>query len=287
MKMAAFNEKTERLTSSGGDNNFQMYFLLLVMFFIKVSEMWQQQALGYFYGYQVPADATKEASFYSMVSSYPDLESFYGFLSGPIFSIAFASASLYWGRAADKGNRSTMLALAAIAWSLSSLATGSFNSLPILAISRFVLGAAQASCEPLMYSLVTDAVPKNLTSTVYGLLTAGPYLGSAICGLTILAVERIGWRGCYQAMGLSGVLFGIAQLVFIREPKRKQLGEQAAASEHSASPNVSVMDSLFGLTKNPVTWYATLGASFRAIIMFSLDYFLPAFFLITYPEFKQ
>lgn len=87
-------------------------------------------------------NAVNPASFYSISAAYPGLGPLYGLLSGPGFSIAYAAAVLFWGRAADKYNRSKWLGLATIAWSLCSLATGSVNSLAVLAFARFGLGIA-------------------------------------------------------------------------------------------------------------------------------------------------
>ncbi len=38
--------------------------------------------------------------------------------------------------------------------------------------------------------------------------------------------------------------------------------------------------------KNPVTRYATLGSCFRYMSVFAQDYYLPAFFLMNYPQFR-
>ena len=38
--------------------------------------------------------------------------------------------------------------------------------------------------------------------------------------------------------------------------------------------------------QNPVTRYCSLAGGFRTMITFSCDYFLPLFFVLSYPEFK-
>jgi MFS family permease len=70
------------------------------------------------------------------------LTKYYGFLSGAGFSISFAISGIFWAMAAEKYNRKIIIALACIVWSLSSYFTGSVNSLLILGIMRFILGAA-------------------------------------------------------------------------------------------------------------------------------------------------
>ena len=66
----------------------------------------------------------------------------YGLLSGPAFALSYAAAGLYFGNASDTKNRRNLLGGAAIVWSLASLATGSVNSLAVLAGMRFVMGLA-------------------------------------------------------------------------------------------------------------------------------------------------
>lgn len=108
---------------------------------VRLVDQQQQQGLGYFYGYQVPSNPTMGPEFYSIARAYPNLQNYYGLLSGPAFSLAYALSGLFWGKAADKYNRNRMLALCCIGWSLTSIATGSFNSLAVLALMRFGLGA--------------------------------------------------------------------------------------------------------------------------------------------------
>jgi hypothetical protein len=48
----------------------------------------------------------------------------------------------------------------------------------------------------------------------------------------------------------------------------------------------SFAQSLTDLIKNPVTRYCTLGTSFRKLGIFACDYYLPAFFMLSYPGYK-
>jgi len=50
---------------------------------------------------------------------------------------------------------------------------------------------------------------------------------------------------------------------------------------------VSVKNSLGDLWKNKVTRYSAIAASFRFVAMFACDYFLPAFFLMNYPDHRK
>lgn len=130
---------------------------------------------------------------------------------------------MYFGRAADKSNRSRLLAFSAIAWSLTSIATGKTNSLLVMAIARFGLGVFQAATEPLIFSLIADTIPNNKLPTANSLIKAAPYAGSALSGLSIIAIGQIGWRAVVTAMGAVGVLAGLLALFTIEEPARGAL----------------------------------------------------------------
>jgi MFS family permease len=87
------------------------------------------------------ADLAKATSFYELSTFYPNLPKYYGILSGAGFSLSYAFFGLLWGQASDKYNRKWIVALACIGWSLTSIGTGSINSLAVLALMRFILGA--------------------------------------------------------------------------------------------------------------------------------------------------
>lgn len=207
------------------------YFVLFVLFLLRLVDQNQKQALGFLYGYQAPVAGLHPPSFYSIPSEYPAMKGLYGLLSGPAFSISNGIAGLYFGKIADKSNRSRLLAFAAIAWSLTSIATGSVNSFAVMCIMRFGLGVFQAATEPLIFSLIADTIPKKKLPTANSLIKAAPYAGSAISSLLILMIPKIGWRGCFNFMGGIGVLAGILALFTIEEPARGVLDADSKSEE--------------------------------------------------------
>ena len=138
-----------------------------------------------------------------------------------------------------------------------------------------------------MFSLVSDVFPKKKVPFANSLLTAGPYLGSAISCLGVILVGSMGWRGVYKIMGLFGAVVGLVQLLTIKEPKRGAMREENGEPEVKEEvEQTSLKDSLGDLIRNPVAWYSTLGASFRFVNMLACDYFYPAYMLLAYPLYK-
>lgn len=138
-----------------------------------------------------------------------------------------------------------------------------------------------------MFSMIADTFPKNKVPFANSLLTAGPYLGSALSCLGVIMVGNIGWRGVYKLIGLLGCVVGVANLLTVKEPTRGAMREEGEEIEElEPTEKTSLKDSLSDLIKNPVAKYATLGASFRFVNMLSCDYFYPAFMLMAYPGYK-
>ena len=219
------------------------------------------------------------------------MKGLYGLLSGPAFSISNGIAGLYFGKIADKSNRSRLLGFAAIAWSLTSIATGSVNSFTVMCIMRFGLGVFQGATEPLIFSLIADTIPKKKLPTANSLIKAAPYAGSAISSLLILMIPQIGWRGCFNFMGGIGVLAGILALFTIEEPARGVLNAEESVEENQEQPkeeedetkSKNPIKMVFG---NPIAAACIAASSCRYITMFAFDYYFPAFMLMTYPAYK-
>lgn len=178
----------------------------------------QMQALGYIYGF-VGQGANAGKAFYEIAVAYPKLNEYYGLLSGLAFSLSFSVCGIFAGIAVDKYNRVRLLSIMAILWSVTSVVTGSVNSLLVLALMRFFLGATLSAAEPAMYSIVADYFPTKMISTANSILFAGSYVGAAASSLCIMLTSKFGWRGAFNIMGYGGILAGLAMLI-VREPIR-------------------------------------------------------------------
>lgn len=238
-----------------------------------------------------PVNAVHPAEFYSIQVAFPALSSVYGLLSGPVFALSFAMAGLYFGKASDSKNRRNLLGGAAIVWSLASLTTGNGSSLWLLAASRFIMGSSQAATEPVMFSMMTDTFTVDKVPMANSILKTGPYIGSALASLSVMAVNTVGWRMTTNFMGAVGLVIGLLTLFTIKEPKRGAMvsEEQKAVAdfremlEEEPKKGCNPIRQLYG---NDVAWYLTLGASFRSFLNDAYYYFYPAFVMMMFPQKK-
>jgi MFS family permease len=102
--------------------------------------------------------------------------------------VSFSVAGLFWGNLVNKLNRKNLISLACIVWSLTSLATGWFNSFGILVLMRIILGSAMAATDPFAFSMINDMFKpsqKGMANTVW---TAAPFVGGGMSAFSVVAI---------------------------------------------------------------------------------------------------
>jgi len=157
---------------------------------------------------------------YDIKASYTNLESNYGYLSGPSFTITFAICGIFGGVIADKTNRTLTIGFACIAWSACTLLTGVIDSFALLFVFRVLLGVFESFFNPCSYSIITDYFHPDYRATANALFNSGIYLGGALASLANLIINQWGWRSGYIITGAVGGGVAAILLVFVREPTR-------------------------------------------------------------------
>ena len=69
------------------------YTAITIMMLLYVTKNWQQATLSYFYGFQGVGDKFRNP-FYEMSAAFPQLDLYYGMLSGMIFDIPYSISGL-------------------------------------------------------------------------------------------------------------------------------------------------------------------------------------------------
>ena len=141
-------------------------------------------------------------------------------LSGPAFSISYSVAGIFMGLLVDKVNRKTLLSIACIGWSITSLVSGSTNSFLVLCLMRFITGMCVSATEPAAFSILGDYFPKRLRTTANSVMNTATYVGSGIASLIVLIVAQYGWRSAYLGVGAISLALGVIAFVFVKEPER-------------------------------------------------------------------
>ena len=100
-----------------------------------------------------------------MLTSYPDMDKYYGLISGMAYSIPMSLGGLTLGMLKGGFNRKFLLVSVIMTAGVSQILTGSINSLLVLALMRAVHGFCNSITQPLYFSLICDYFPKDKRST--------------------------------------------------------------------------------------------------------------------------
>lgn len=157
-----------------------------------------------------------------MKLNFPEMESLFGVLSGLAFLIPFSFFGLFTGKLADIESlkRKDLLGILSIVWSMTTVISGSTHSFLVFASMRVLLGVFESANNPLAYSLIRDLFPPDNRSTAQSVYMSSIYFGGALSSLSILLIQKIGWRGDYELTGAIGVLAGLLCLFILNEPTR-------------------------------------------------------------------
>ena len=99
----------------------------------------QQSQLGFLYGFKATG-LNAGNPFYEVAASYPAMSKYYGILSGPGFSLSYATCAILWGKLINKCNRKQLISLVCIGWSLTTIMQGQINSFGVFVLMRVLLG---------------------------------------------------------------------------------------------------------------------------------------------------
>lgn len=147
-----------------------------------------------------------------------------GLLTGAIFAIVFALASIPIAWAADHVNRVWVLGTCAGLWSLFTLGTGTAANFTQLAIARVGLAVGEAGCNPCAQSLIADYVPSERRAQAMALYAMGIPAGFIAAGIAGgLLADAYGWRVAFYALGGISLVMAIIAAYVLPEPRRRAI----------------------------------------------------------------
>lgn len=130
-----------------------------------------------------------------------------GFVTGIAFGLFYATLGLPIARWADRGNRSTIAALAIGIWGVTVMSCLFVTNFVQLVFARMAAAVGASACMPPTYSLVGDYFPKTAertrAMTIY--MLAGPLSGLPGYVLGGWLNEHFGWRIAFFVMGIPGL----------------------------------------------------------------------------------
>jgi len=135
------------------------------------------------------------------------------------FVIFYTLLGIPFGRLADKGSRTKIIAIGVAVWSLFSGLTAFAGDFWTLFFCRVMVGVGEATLGPAAISLLSDYFPPTKRATVTSIYSMGIAIGAGFAALLGGYLGQFGWRTAFMLVGFPGILFGIL-VFFLREPTR-------------------------------------------------------------------
>ena len=148
------------------------------------------------------------------------------------FVIFYTLLGIPFGRMADRGSRTRIIAVGVAVWSLFSGLTAFANDFWTIFFCRVMVGVGEATLGPAAISLLSDFFPPARRATVTSIYSMGIAIGAGLAALLGGSLSQYGWRTAFMVIGFPGIALGIL-VYLLREPARTKAA--AADSNYSAT----------------------------------------------------
>lgn len=176
----------------------------------------------------------------------PDLEltnTEFGILTGLAFIIFYSVMGVIMGAIADRVHRPKFMAIGVALWSLLTAATGMAKNFWMLFLPRIFIGVGESILTPTAISYMSDYFPKRNMGFVAGFYYIAVPLGVALSFYIAGYLGPIwGWRNCFYALGLLGLILAFITYFFKESDKRQ---EEMILNEGKLNINIDVLKESF------------------------------------------
>jgi MFS family permease len=153
-----------------------------------------------------------------------------GLITGFAFVLLYSGLGLPIARLADRSNRRNILAAGCAAWSVMTLLTGVVTNVVQLALTRFMMGAAEAAGIAPTTALLADRFGARSRPLALSIMTSG----SGLAALFLLPAagfiaQHYGWRAAYVVAGSFGIVMAVILFLSVPEPRRQDNASKADA----------------------------------------------------------
>jgi len=185
-----------------------------------------------------------------------------------LFAVAHGALQIVYGPLGDRIGKLPIIAFAAIASAIISVASSFASSLGTLAVLRLLSGFATAAVVPLSLAFVGDTTTYAQRHAALARYTATVMLG-LICGQALggLIADLMGWRAVFYF--IAGV-FAVAGLGLLASP------ELRAGSARKPANGRNGYAEMFALFKRPVVRHVLFAVCAQGMVSFTVAAFVGA-----------
>ncbi len=198
----------------------------------------------------------------------------FGLLSGIAFATFYTFLGIPIARLAERRNRTVIIGVSIILWSIMTILCGLAWSFVALLIFRLGVGVGEAGLTPPANSLISDYYKPEKRASALSIYATGVTIGSTCAALFVgLALGLVDWRTTFIIVGLAGVPIGLAIIFTVKEPPRGY----SDAPGTVRPPTPSIAEALGSLASNKTFWYVTLGGTAASFVGYALVTFVMEF----------
>ncbi len=179
----------------------------------------------------------------SLTEAIPMTDAQFGLLTS-VFLWIYGLLSPFAGFLADRFNRSRVIVISLLAWSVITWLTAHATTFNQLLLTRALMGVSEACYIPAALALIADYHRGPTRSLAIGVHMTGIMVGSAMGGLGGWIAEREGWAHAFEVFGLVGVGFTVIAALFLRDAARESHDAPGASATESVGLG-SALRSLF------------------------------------------
>ena len=198
-------------------------------------------------------------------------------LTGMAFGVFYIVLGFPLSWLIDRYNRRKIVAVCLVLWSVMTAVCGLAKTAFQFFLSRVGVTVGEAGGTPGANSLLSDYFPatrRAMALTVFSLgAPIGAWLGYNVAGAI---ADQHGWRAAFYALGVPGVLAGLAVWFTVREPKRGCLD----SGKEGLAPSVRTTMRFMWRQRSAV--HTMIGTAVCALWGWGLMFWTPAFLQRTY-----
>ena len=198
-------------------------------------------------------------------------------LTGMAFGVFYIILGFPLSWMIDRYNRRRIVAVCLVLWSVMTAVCGLARTAFQFFLARVGVTVGEAGGTPGANSLLSDYFPASrraMALTVFSLgAPIGAWLGYNVAGAI---ADQHGWRSAFYALGVPGVLAGLAVWLTVREPRRGCLD----SGKQGLAPSVETTMRFMWQQRSAV--HTMMGTAVCALWGWGLMFWTPAFLQRTY-----
>jgi predicted MFS family arabinose efflux permease len=198
-------------------------------------------------------------------------------LTGAAFGLFYVLLGFPLSWLIDRRSRRKIVAVCLVLWSVMTAVCGLARTSFEFFLARVGVTVGEAGGTPGANSLLSDYFPagrRAMALTVFSLgAPIGAWVGYNVAGII---ADRYGWRAVFFALGVPGVLAGIAVWVTVREPKRGCLD----SGDDGAAPSIPA--TMRFMWEQRAAVHVIMGTALCALWGWGLMFWTPTFLQRTY-----